>query len=80
VIEDNFYIFLLGKNIYLYYYLIRYHNIIILKFIKKVVTFSNKKFSKSILGFQFWTFINVHFEKTEKSLGKYPLFLTFAAL
>jgi hypothetical protein len=26
-----------------------------------VVNFSNKKYSKSILGFQFWTFINVHF-------------------
>jgi hypothetical protein len=32
--------------------------------------FSNKLFSKSILGFQFWTFINVHFQKSEKSFEK----------
>jgi len=36
-----------------------------------VVIFSNTFFSKSILGFQFWTFINVHFGKSEKSLEKY---------
>ena len=35
-----------------------------------VVIFSNKFFSKSILGFQFWTFINVHFQKSEKSFEK----------
>jgi hypothetical protein len=38
-----------------------------------VVIFSNIFISKSILGFQFWTFINVHFEKPEKSLEKDPL-------
>jgi hypothetical protein len=35
-----------------------------------VVIFSNKFISKSILGFQFWTFINVHFQKPGRSFEK----------
>ena len=36
-----------------------------------VETFSNKNFSKSIFGFQFWTKKNVHFQKSEKSFEKW---------
>ena len=35
-----------------------------------VVIFSNKFISKSILGFQFWTFIFVHYLKPEILFGK----------
>jgi len=35
-----------------------------------VETFSLKIFSKSILGFQFWTFINVHFQIPKGSFKK----------
>jgi hypothetical protein len=38
-----------------------------------VVFFSNRNFPKSKKGIEFWTFINVHFEKSQKSLEKDPL-------
>jgi|688.fasta_scaffold2030696_1 hypothetical protein len=59
-------------DIYNYHnYIIIYRNKITVNLL--VVFFSNKNYSKSILGFGFWTFINVHFWKPEKSLEKDPL-------
>jgi len=49
-----------------------YHNKINDKLL--VVFFSNKVFTKVQKGFGFWTFINVHFWKSEKSLEKDPIF------
>ena len=36
-----------------------------------VAFFANNFFSKSILGFQFWTFIFVHFQKIQRLFEKY---------
>jgi|688.fasta_scaffold07281_1 hypothetical protein len=38
------------------------------------IFFSNKVKTKVQKGFGFWTFINVHFWKSEKSLEKDPIF------
>jgi uncharacterized membrane protein YoaT (DUF817 family) len=44
---------------------------------KTVKILDNTLFSKSILGFQFWTFINVHFQEIQNIFRKSGFFSLF---
>jgi uncharacterized membrane protein YoaT (DUF817 family) len=44
---------------------------------KTVKILDNTFFSKSILGFQFWTFINVHFQEIQNIFRKSGFFSLF---